>query len=37
MYSSGPYLQNNLHDNIAFTGGQREFGIPRRDPGAEKE
>jgi len=30
MYSSGPCLQNILHNNVAVNGGGREFGIRRR-------
>ena len=31
MYSSGPYSQNILHNNVSVNGGQRDVGIPRRD------
>jgi len=37
MRSSGPCLQNNLHNNVSVNGGEREFGISRRDTGAENE
>jgi len=37
MRSSGPCLPNNLHNKVAVNGGEREFGIARRDTGAEKE
>ena len=37
MHSSGLCLQNILHNSVAVTGGEREFGIHRRDTGAENE
>jgi len=38
MYSSGPCLQNPVHNNIAVVNGRgREFGTQRRDTGIEKE
>jgi len=35
--SSGPCLQNIIHDNVAVNGGGREFYTPWRDSGAENE
>jgi len=37
MHSSGPSLQDNLHNNIAVNGAEREFGIPRRYTDTEKQ
>jgi hypothetical protein len=35
MSSSGPCLQNILHNNVAVNGGGRELGIQRRDTHVE--
>jgi len=38
MRSSGPCLQNNLHNNVAIVNGRgRELGTQCRDTGVEKE
>jgi len=37
MCSSGRCLQNDLHKNVAVTGGEREYSIQRRASGAANE